>query len=89
MLKTTLFGQIINLFDKISFTNIDDKYKNYKHNKGINSWTHLIAMVFLQFPQSTSIREISNGLRSATGNLNHFGSALASSKYKVYSFEGQ
>jgi hypothetical protein len=30
-------------------------------------------MIFCQFANSTSVRDISNGLKSATGNLNHLG----------------
>jgi hypothetical protein len=44
-----------------------------KHQKGYDSWTHLVSMLFCQFAKSQSVRDISNGLRSATGNLNHLG----------------
>ena len=37
-------------------------------------------MLFCQFANSQSIRDISNGLRSATGNLNHLGMIIAPSK---------
>lgn len=37
-------------------------------------------MIFLHLSSSTSLREISNGLRSATGNLNHLGIIKAPSK---------
>ncbi|MCB4235340.1 DUF4372 domain-containing protein [Kaistella anthropi] len=33
-------------------------------------------MLFCHFAKSTSVRDISNGLRSATGNLNHLGIKL-------------
>ena len=83
MIKITLFAQIINLFDKISFRKLVNQNQSDKHNKGINSWSHLVAMVFQQFSQSSSLREISNGLRSATGNLNHLGVAIAPSKSSI------
>ena len=35
---------------------------------------------FFQFAKSQSVRDISNGLRSATGNLNHMGVQKALSK---------
>ncbi|MCP3850577.1 MAG: IS4 family transposase, partial [Gammaproteobacteria bacterium] len=54
-----------------------------KHQKGYNSWAHLIAMLFCQFANSQSVRDISNGLRSATGNLNHLGISKAPSKSSV------
>jgi hypothetical protein len=80
MIKITLFAQITNILDKNIFKSLVSKYQSDKHNKGINSWTHLISMIFLQMSQSSSLREISNGLRSATGNLNHLGIKIAPSK---------
>jgi hypothetical protein len=40
-------------------------------------------MLFCHFAKSTSVRDISNGLRSATGNLNHLGVSRAPSKSSV------
>ncbi|PIF00120.1 MAG: hypothetical protein CR994_08010 [Maribacter sp.] len=34
---------------------------------------HLASMPFCQFAKSQSLRDISDGLRSATGNLDHLG----------------
>ena len=39
-----------------------------------------MSMVFCQFANCVSLREISNGLKSATGNLNHLGITRAPSK---------
>ncbi len=40
-------------------------------------------MVFCQFSNCNSVRDISNGLKSATGNLNHLGIIRAPSKSTV------
>jgi hypothetical protein len=40
-------------------------------------------MLFCQFAKSQSLRDISNGLRSATGNLNHLGIQKAPSKSTI------
>lgn len=72
-MNITLFAQIIRKFDRLSFKKIVEKYKSDKHSKGINSWTHMVSMVFCHLAHANSLREISNGIRSATGNLNHFG----------------
>ncbi|MFT5778806.1 MAG: hypothetical protein ACI837_001762 [Crocinitomicaceae bacterium] len=40
-------------------------------------------MLFCQFAKSQSVRDISNGLRSATGNLNHLGIDRAPSKSTI------
>ena len=40
-------------------------------------------MIFCQFPDCGSVRDVSNGLKSATGNLKHLGISLAPSKPTV------
>lgn len=42
-----------------------------------------MSMVFCQFSQCDSVRDISNGLKSATGNLNHIGISRAPSESTV------
>lgn len=80
MVNLTLFAQIVRNFDRTAFKQIVDRYQSDKHSKGINSWTHMIAMVFCHLAKANSLREISNGLRSATGNLNHLGVQTGPSK---------
>lgn len=43
----------------------------------------MVSMLFCQFAKSRSVRDISNGLRSATGNLNHLGIDRAPSKSTI------
>jgi len=83
MTNLTLFSQIISQLDFISFKKIVTKHKGDKHQKGYDSRTHLISMLFCQFAKSQSVRDISNGLRSATGNLNHLGINRAPSKSTI------
>lgn len=73
MVNVTVFSQILNYLDRNRFTKCVEKYDTDKHNKGINSWTHLVTMLFCHLSKSQSIREITNGLISITGNLNHLG----------------
>jgi len=73
MVNVTLFSQILNYIDRNLFSKSVKKYDTDKHNKGINSWTHLVAMLFCHLSKAQSIREITNGLISITGNLNHLG----------------
>jgi hypothetical protein len=80
MANITLFSQIISKLDGSKFKNLVKTHKTDKHQKGFNSWSHLISMLFCQFANSQSVRDISNGLRSATGNLNHLGMLKAPSK---------
>jgi len=83
MTKVTLFSQIISKLDRNIFNKLVQEKQTDKHQKGYNSWTHLVSMLFCQFAKSQSVRDISNGLRSATGNLNHLGIIKAPSKSTV------
>jgi len=83
MANITLFSQIISKLDRFSFNKLVKARQTDKHQKGYTSWTHLVAMLFCQFAKSQSVRDISNGLRSATGNLNHLGISKAPSKSTI------
>ena len=83
MTNISIFSQIISKLDRSKFNKIVSKRETDKHNKGYNSWTHLVSMLFCQFAKSVSVRDISNGLRSATGNLNHLGVQKAPSKSTI------
>lgn len=73
MKNVTLFAQTIQTLDRFSFIKLVNQHVTDKHSKGINSWSHLVTMLFCQFSKLNSLRYVSNGLKSASGNLNHFG----------------
>jgi hypothetical protein len=83
MTSITLFSQIISKLNRNSFSKLVRDKQTGKHQKGFNSWTQLVSMLFCQFARSQSVLDISNGLRSATGNLNHLGIQKAPSKSSV------
>ena len=83
MANITLFSQIISKLDRSKFNKLVANKETDKHHKGFNSWNHLVSMLFCQFAKSQSLRDISNGLRSATGNLNHLGISKAPSKSSI------
>lgn len=83
MSNVTLFSQIIQKIDRPIFNKIVAEKQTNKGCKGFTSWTHLVSMLFCHFAKSTSVRDISNGLRSATGNLNHLGVNRAPSKSSI------
>lgn len=83
MSKVTLFSQIISKLTRSRFNNLVKLHQTDKHQKGFNSWSHLVTMLFCQFAKSQSLRDISNGLRSTTGNLNHLAMSKAPSKSTV------
>lgn len=80
MAKITLFAQLAQHLPKNSMKKVIRESGADKHSKGFNTWSHLISMVFCQFASCGSLRDISNGLKSATGNLNHLGIQRAPSK---------
>ena len=83
MTNLTLFSQIISKLDRIKFAKLVKARQTDKHQKGYTSWSQLVAMLFCQFAKSSSLRDISNGLRSATGNLNHMGLSISPSKSTI------
>ncbi len=83
MVKLSLFSQIASIMPRSLFSDIVDKHNSDKYNKGIDSWTQLISMLFCQFGHANSVRDISNGLRSITGNIFHLGCQQAPSKSSV------
>ena len=80
MTNVSLFSQVVKLLPRDKFTSLVHKYKSDKHSKGINSWTHLVSMLFCHLGKADSVRDISNGLLSITGNIVHLGVKRAPSK---------
>jgi len=73
MKNITLFSQILQQIDRNIFHKAVAQYQTDKHSKGINSWTHLTAMLFCQISKVQSVREITDELLSVSCNLNHLG----------------
>jgi len=80
MTNLTLFSQIIQIIPRSIFNRLVRQLETDKHSKGINSWNQLISMLFCHFGKVNSLRDISNGMRAARGNLNHLGLERAASK---------
>ena len=79
-IKVTLFGQMTSVPGSGAFGRLVSKHDTDKRSKGISSWTHIISMPFCHMANAQSLREISQGLRSATGNLRHPGIGKAPGK---------
>ena len=82
-MKVTLFNQVLQLVDRSIFNKLVKKHDSDKHSKGCNSWTHFVSMLLLQLADLNSLRDISTGLRSASGNLSHLGLERAPSKSAI------
>jgi hypothetical protein len=72
-IKLSLFSQVLALIDQNVVRRLVRQYDTDKYNKGIAKSTHVASMIFMQLAGATSLRDYSNGLRSAIGNLNHLG----------------
>lgn len=83
MANITLFAQVISQLPKENIKKIIKSSGTDKYCKGYNTWSQFVSMIFSQFSGCDSVRDISNGLKSATGNLNHLGINRAPSKSTV------
>ncbi len=83
MTNIILFAQAIGKLPKEKIRKIIRDSKTDKHCKGYDTWSQLISMMLCQFSSCDLVRDISNGLNSANGNLNHLGSTRAPSKSTV------
>lgn len=71
---------MLGMIDISIFARVVKKHDTDKYSKGIDTWTHFVCMMFMQFADVSSLRDISNGIRSAAGNLNHLGVRRTPSK---------
>jgi len=71
MSKTTLLAQMIQLLPAEKFKKIANELESNKHSKGIDSWTHMVTILFYHLSNAAFCRDISNGLMSIAGNIEH------------------
>ncbi len=69
----SMFAQIVQQLPKSLFNSLVQKYQTDKGSKGLSTWDQFIAMMFCQISGAESLREISDGLFSSLGKLNHVG----------------
>jgi hypothetical protein len=77
--STSLFSQILQIVPRISFARLVREC-GARHAKGFSSWDQYVAMLFCQFAQAKSLREISDGLAVTCGKLSHLGLSTAPAK---------
>jgi hypothetical protein len=77
---TNMFSQILQIIPKTSFSQLVYASGAERHAKGFSSWDQLVSMMFCQFAQAKSLREISDGLAVTCGKLNHLGMRNAPAK---------
>lgn len=76
----SLFAQIVQVIPRARFARVVRQTSAERHSKGFTSWDQCVAMLFCQFAQSKSLREISDGLAVTCGKLNHLGLRSAPAK---------
>jgi len=70
MVNVTLFSKILEYIPHSIFS-VVWKYITDKHSKGINKWTHKVAMLFCHFANTNSAGDFNNGFWSIKGNANY------------------
>ena len=71
--NTSLFGQILKVIPATVFARAVRDTKAERHCKGFSCWSQAVGMLFCQFAQAKSVREVCDGLRVTCGKLNHLG----------------
>ncbi len=67
----SLFSQILQLIPRSVFNDLVKIHKTEYRSKGFSSWDQFVSMLFCQFAQASSLREITYGLQSCEGKLSH------------------
>lgn len=70
---SSIFGQILQIFDKRDFLQAVRDTKAERAAKGFTCWDQFVAMLFCQLGQAHSLREICGGLATCLGKLKHLG----------------
>lgn len=79
--STSFFAQLLReLPSRDQFERLVAATASERHAKGFTSWDQCVSMVFCQFAQAKSLREISDGLACTGGKLSHLGLTAAPPK---------
>lgn len=70
---SSIFGQILHIFDKVAFMRAVRDTKAEYSAKGFTCWEQFVAMLFCQLGQAHSLREICGGLATCLGKVKHLG----------------
>lgn len=76
----SLFSQVLSLIDHHLFQKACLEYQTERCSKGFSSWNQFVSLLFSQFAGANSFREISGGLATIRGKINHLGIKAAPKK---------
>lgn len=75
----SMFAQLVQMVSReIDFQRLVVKHNTERAAKGLTSWSQFIAMLYCQLTGAESLREISDGLFSSLGKLQHIGASPVS-----------
>src|SRR5438105_15925187 len=67
----SIFAQLLQLFPRERFQQAVKQHDAERHMRGFSCWGQFTAMWFCLLGQTTSVREICNGLVAIEGTLKH------------------
>lgn len=69
----SIFSQLLQLFPQPQFQQLVQETQAERHARGFKCWDQFTAMLFCQLAQTSSWREVCDGLNSYRGKLKHLG----------------
>lgn len=69
----SIMNQLLQIFPRNEFQEEVKRTKAERHARGFASWDQFVAMLFCQLADAQSLREITGGLASCEGRLEHWG----------------
>ena len=75
-----LFSQVASLIDRTIVKQAVKKYNTDKYSQSLDTWTHLITLLFCHLADCQSLRDIHKGMQAIRGGLNHLGIRRAPSR---------
>jgi len=69
----SIFSQLLQLFPKTEFFHAVKRTGAERRTKGFSCWGQFVSMLFCQLGRAHTLREITGGLRSCEGKLQHVG----------------
>ena len=73
MPRITILAQIAREIPRELVESIAKHYQADKYSKGLNTWVHLLTLLFMQLSQTYSLRDACNALKSMQGQLKYLG----------------
>src|SRR5262245_60501439 len=77
-------NQLLQFFPRNEFQEEVEKTKAERHARGFASWDQFVAMMFCQLADAQSLREITGGLASCEGRLDHLGITVPTKSTLAY-----